>query len=196
MVVVYVRETCAVRRTLVDRRCCCYSYCRRVPVCLTAMSAVVSAADQRSDVKSSPQHSPAVRIQVDLFEPTDSRYPVFNYQKLLADEVSAPVECTSDDCVSMTIVICAVRDRGVRACTAMVWRESRCSVSSARKSIAETLGEASLTVFLLRHVMSYSISLRSRRRRVFPPCRTPLSSRMLSVFYSVLTHVLRDIVDD
>lgn len=84
------------------------------------MSAVVSAADQRSDVKSSPQHSPAVRIQVDLFEPTDSRYPVFNYQKLLADEVSAPVECTSDGRVSTTIVMCAVR--GLRA--AMIWRES------------------------------------------------------------------------
>lgn len=167
-----------------------------MPVCLTTMSAVVSAADQRSDVKSSPQHSPAVRIQVDLFEPTDSRYPVFNYQKLLADEVSALVEYTSDNCVSMTMVIYAVRDRGVRVCTAMIWRESRCPVSSARKSIAKTPGEASLTVFLLRHVISYSILPRPRRRRrVFPPYRTPVVPYPFGFFLSPHTR-FADVVDD
>ncbi|XP_050442472.1 ubinuclein-2 [Adelges cooleyi] len=41
---------------------------------------------KKSETKSNPQYSPTIRIHADLFEPTESRYPVFNYQKLLLEE--------------------------------------------------------------------------------------------------------------
>lgn len=83
MVVVRVRETCAIRLTLPDRRCCYYC----ASVCLIIMSNTY-AVEKKSETKSNSQHSPTIRIQADLFEPTENRYPVFNYQKLLIEEVS------------------------------------------------------------------------------------------------------------
>lgn len=44
--------------------------------------------EKKSETKTNSQHSPTIRIQADLFEPTENRYPVFNYQKLLIEEVS------------------------------------------------------------------------------------------------------------
>jgi len=84
MVVVCVCETCAVRLTLADRRCCYYC----ASVCLIIMSNTFTV-EKKSETKSNPQHSPTVRVQAELFEPTEDRYPVFNYQKLLIEEVSA-----------------------------------------------------------------------------------------------------------
>jgi len=84
MVVLCVRKTCAVRLTLADRRCCYYC----ASVCLIIMSNTFTV-EKKSETKSNPQHSPTVRVQAELFEPTDNRYPVFNYQKLLIEEVSA-----------------------------------------------------------------------------------------------------------
>ncbi|XP_015373600.1 PREDICTED: ubinuclein-2 isoform X2 [Diuraphis noxia] len=81
MVVLRVRETCAVRLTLADRRCCYYC----ASVCLIIMSNTFTV-EKKSETKSNPQHSPTVRVQAELFEPTDNRYPVFNYQKLLIEE--------------------------------------------------------------------------------------------------------------
>ncbi|XP_026808501.1 yemanuclein [Rhopalosiphum maidis] len=42
--------------------------------------------EKKSETKSNPQYSPTIRVQAELFEPTDNRYPVFNYQKLLIEE--------------------------------------------------------------------------------------------------------------
>nr|BAH72690.1 ACYPI010220 [Acyrthosiphon pisum] len=81
MVVLRVRETCAVRLTLADRRCCYYC----ASVCLIIMSNTFTV-EKKSETKSNPQHSPTVRVQAELFEPTDNKYPVFNYQKLLIEE--------------------------------------------------------------------------------------------------------------
>lgn len=83
MVVLRFRETCAVRLTLADRRCCYYC----APVCLIIMSNTFTV-EKKSETKSNPQYSPTIRVQAELFEPTDNRYPVFNYQKLLIEEVS------------------------------------------------------------------------------------------------------------
>lgn len=83
-----VRETCAAWETLADRQCCCRLCYRRASICPTKMSTDNTAA-KKSDTKSNLQHSPAIRIRVELFEPTETRYPVFNYPKLLAEEVSA-----------------------------------------------------------------------------------------------------------
>ncbi|KAL5239599.1 hypothetical protein ACI65C_007009 [Semiaphis heraclei] len=81
MVVLRVCETCAVRLTLADRRCCYYC----ASVCLIIMSNTFTV-EKKSETKSNSQHSPTVRVQAELFEPTESRYPVFNYQKLLIEE--------------------------------------------------------------------------------------------------------------
>lgn len=51
------------------------------------MSSTVTV-EKKSESKSNNQHSPTIRIHAELFEPTESRYPVFNYQKLLVEEVS------------------------------------------------------------------------------------------------------------
>jgi len=84
MLVLRVCETCAVRLTLADRRCCYYC----ASVCLIIMSNTFNV-EKKSETKSNPQHLPTVRVKAELFEPTESRYPVFNYQKLLIEEVSA-----------------------------------------------------------------------------------------------------------
>ncbi|XP_027845855.1 yemanuclein [Aphis gossypii] len=81
MVVLRFRETCAVRLTLADRRCCYYC----ASVCLIIMSNTFTV-EKKSETKSNPQYSPTIRVQAELFEPTDNRYPVFNYQKLLIEE--------------------------------------------------------------------------------------------------------------
>lgn len=84
MVVLCVRdrETCAIRLTFADRRCCYYC----VSVCLIIMS---NTSTVEKKTKSNTQHSPTIRIHVELFEPTENRYPVFNYQKLIhIEEVS------------------------------------------------------------------------------------------------------------
>lgn len=79
-------ETCAVRLTLVVRRCCYYC---AVAVCLIIMSNTTCTIDEKkSDTKANDQRLPTIRIQAELFEPTKNRYPVFNYQRLLSDEVS------------------------------------------------------------------------------------------------------------
>ncbi|XP_050547819.1 ubinuclein-2-like [Daktulosphaira vitifoliae] len=49
------------------------------------MSNIVTV-EKKSESKSNLQYSPTIRIHADLFEPTESRYPVFNYQKLLVEE--------------------------------------------------------------------------------------------------------------
>lgn len=82
VVVLCVCKTCAVRLTLAVRRCCCY--CAAVRLIIMSNTFTV---EKKSETKSNTQHSPTIRIQADLFEPTENRYPVFNYQKLLGDEV-------------------------------------------------------------------------------------------------------------
>lgn len=87
MVVLCVRETCAVRLVLAVRRCC--YYCASVCVIMSNTYTV----EKKSETKSNQQHLPTVRIQAELFEPTENRYPVFNYQKLLLiEEVSDRIE--------------------------------------------------------------------------------------------------------
>lgn len=86
MVVLCIRDrkTCAIRLTLADRRCCYYC----ASACLIIMSNI-STVEKKSETKSNTQHSPTIRIHVELFEPTENRYPVFNYQKLIhIEEVS------------------------------------------------------------------------------------------------------------
>lgn len=83
MVGLRVRETCAIRLTLADRRCCYYC----APVCLIIMSNTFTV-EKKSETKSNTQHSPTIRLKVDLFEPNENRYPVINYQKLLFEDVS------------------------------------------------------------------------------------------------------------
>ncbi|VVC35817.1 Hypothetical protein CINCED_3A018374 [Cinara cedri] len=81
MVVLRVRETCAIRLVLAVCRCCYYC----ASVCLIIMSNTYTA-EKKSETKSNPSHLPTIRIQAELFEPTENRYPVFNYQKLLLIE--------------------------------------------------------------------------------------------------------------
>lgn len=83
MVVWSVSETCAIRLTLADRRC----YYYRASVRLIIMSNTYPV-ENKSETKSTCQPPSTVRIQVKLFEPDENRYPVFNYQKLLLEEVS------------------------------------------------------------------------------------------------------------
>lgn len=83
MVVLRFRETCAVRSTLAEHRCC--YYCASVYLIIMSNTYTV---EKKSETKSNSHHSPSIRIQVELFEPTENRYPVFNYQKLFTEEVS------------------------------------------------------------------------------------------------------------
>lgn len=50
--------------------------------------------EKKSETKSNLQDSPTIRISVDLFEPNENRYPVFNYQKLLFEDVSDTIVVT------------------------------------------------------------------------------------------------------